>query len=118
MYGRFDPVEVGRHIENQFLNGIERAMAVRDRVGEDRFFDVDFVELCNEPQRIVSEITDHFGLTSIPSDSIDGYLNTKRQDAKGAHKYSIERYGLDTARIYERYRAYIDRFNIPIKERE
>jgi len=118
MYGRFDPVEVGHHIENQFLNGIERAMAVRDRVGEDRFFDVDFVELCNEPQRIVGEITQHFGLTSIAPEAIDGYLNTKRQDAKGAHKYSIERYGLDPARIYERYRTYIDRFNIPIKERE
>ncbi len=115
MYGRFDPVEVGAHIENQFLNGIERAMAVRERVGEDRFFDVDFVELCNEPGRIVSQITDHFDLTPISQQAVDGYLNTKRQDAKGAHKYSVERYGLDTDRIYERYRSYIERFQIPIK---
>ena len=115
MYGRFDPIEVGAHIENQFLNGIERAMAVRERVGEDRFFDVDFVELCNEPGRIVSQITDHFDLTPISQEAVDGYLNTKRQDAKGAHKYSVERYGLDTARIYERYRPYIERFQIPVK---
>jgi hypothetical protein len=115
MYGRFDPIEVGRHIENRFLNGIERAMAVRERVGEDMFFDVDFQTLCDDPVGVVGQITDNFGLSQIPAEAINGYLEKKRQDAKGAHKYSIERYGLDPARIHERYAAYIDRFQIPVK---
>jgi len=115
MYGRFDPTEIGAHIENRFLNGIERAMAVRERVGEEHFFDVDFVQLCENPASIVNQITEKFGLSSISPEAVQGYLDTERQDAKGSHKYSIERYGLDVDRIYERYAAYIERFNIPVQ---
>ena len=114
MYGRFDPTEIGRHIEDRFLVGIERAMAVRDRVGDARFFDVDFDSLCAEPSSVVDQITQHFDLSTIPEGSINDYLRKKRQDAKGAHKYSIERYGLDPSRIHERYAAYIERFQIPV----
>ena len=83
MYGRFDPVEIGRHIEDRFLIGIERAMAVRERVGEDMFLDVDFQTLCDDPVGVVGQITDNFGLSLISSDAIHGYLHKKRQDAKG-----------------------------------
>ena len=115
MYGRFDPVEVGRHIEDRFLIGIERAMAVRAQVGEDMFLDVDFQTLCDDPVGVVKQITDHYGLSEIPAEAIQGYLHQKRQDAKGAHKYSVARYGLNPDRIYERYAAYIERFQIPVQ---
>jgi hypothetical protein len=116
MYGKFDPVEVGTHIENRFLNGIERAMAVRERVGEEHFYDVDFVQLCTDPAAVIGQVTDHFDLGDISDETIQGYLDNKRADAKGSHKYSIERYGLNVGRIHERYAAYIDRFNIPVKQ--
>ena len=40
-----------------------------------------------------------------------------RKDAEGKHKYSVERYGLDPDRIYTRYAEYIERFQIPLRER-
>jgi hypothetical protein len=116
MYGKFDPLEVGAHIEKRFLNGIERAMAARETLGESSFYDVDFVELCQDPASVVGGITKHFGLSDIPKTAIQTYLDNKRADSKGAHKYSIERYGLNVGRIHERYAAYIDRFNIPVSK--
>ena len=115
MYGRFDPKEVGSHIQERFLNGIERALAVRDRVGDARFYDVDFVELCDNPSAVVNGITQHFGLPDIQAERIEEYLGKKRQDARGKHRYDAERYGLERGAIYERYQAYIERFNIPVQ---
>jgi hypothetical protein len=117
MYGSFDPHEIGRHIEDRFLSGIQRALAARDRLGEDCFYDVDFVQLCDDPCSVLDGISNHFGISSISPESVDGYLGTKRKDAKGKHKYSVERYGLDAKRIHERYAEYIDRFQIPLRER-
>lgn len=117
MYGSFDPHEIGRHIEDRFLSGIQRALAARDRLGEEGFYDVDFVQLCDDPCSVLNGISNHFGISPISPESVDGYLGTKRKDAKGKHKYSVERYGLDAKRIHERYAEYIDRFQIPLRER-
>ena len=117
MYGKFDPIEIGRHIEERFLMGVERAMAVRDGLGEANFYDVDFKRLCEEPHSVVSGITEHFGLSPISDGAINEYLATKRNDARGQHQYTAERYGLNSDRIHERYRSYIERFNIPITKR-
>ncbi|MEC8194637.1 MAG: sulfotransferase [Myxococcota bacterium] len=117
MYGRFDPHEIGRHIEERFLAGIQRALAARDALGEGHFYDVDFVDLCNDPYSVLNGISDHFGIANIGKDAVDGYLATKRRDAKGKHKYSVERYGLDPERIHSRYAEYIERFQIPLRAR-
>jgi len=117
MYGRFDPLEIGRHIEDRFLSGIQRALAVRDRVGDERFYDVDFTTLCDDPCSVLDGISERFGTAPISPEAVSGYLDNKRQDAKGAHKYSVERYGLDANRIHERYQQYIERFQIPVKGR-
>ena len=114
MYGRFDPRDVGAHVQDRFLNGIQRALAVRERVGEDRFYDVDFVNLCQDPTSVVDGITNHFGLRPIEHDQVHGYLGKKRQDARGKHKYDAGRYGVDRAEVYNEYQDYIDRFKIPV----
>ncbi len=116
MYGQFDPKEVGEHIEKRFLNGVQRAMAVRDRVGSDRFFDVDFVQLCEDPNRVVGEINRHFDLAPISEEAISGYFAKKRKDERGRHRYSVERYGIDRERVHARYAEYIERFQIPLRD--
>ena len=118
MYGRFDPKEVGAHIQERFLNGIERALAVRERVGDSNFYDVDFVQLCQDPESVIDGITSHFDLPHIEHSAIRDYLGKKRQDARGKHKYDAERYGLDRAEVYEKYKGYIERFNIPVRSEE
>jgi hypothetical protein len=115
LYGRYDPVEIGAHITERFMQGIQRAMAVRERVGADRFYDADFVSLVQDPIAVVADITRHFGLADIPEPAMDKYMQTKRADARGKHIYSIARYGLDPDRIHEVYRDYIDRCEIPIR---
>ena len=119
LYGQCDPIDLGRHISQRFLTGVQRAMAVRDKVGEERFYDVDFLQLVQNPKQVLERVHGHFGLKQ-PNDmnaQIDGWLNNKRSDAKGRHRYAAERYGLDAETVHGRYAEYIQRFDIPLGTR-
>jgi len=115
LYGQYDPLEIGQHITERFLTGVRRAMSVRDRIGPERFFDVDFRSLVQNPEHVVRQIVNHFGLADIDNDQIGDYLGKKRLDGRGKHVYSVERYGLQPDRIHAQYKDYIDRFSIPVR---
>ncbi|MCF8464358.1 MAG: sulfotransferase [Flavobacteriales bacterium] len=115
LYGAFEPKELGPYIEERFIAGIERAMAVRDRVGDERFLDVNFKTLLTEPEAAVNRITSHFGLTPVNPKKMDAYLNRDRPDNRGKHNYTAEHYGLDKESIKLKFRDYIQRFDISTK---
>ncbi len=113
LYGKYDPKEIGPYIEERFYEGIERALKVRERLGDQSFFDVNFNDLHTNPGGVINNITDKFNLGRIDESVLNKYLNTDRTDQKGNHTYSAERYGLNLEEIRNRFGAYIDRFNIP-----
>jgi len=119
LYGVIDRPAIGRHIQERFRIGVERAMAARDRAAdESRFFDVDFLELVQDPLAMVHRINAHFGL---PLDAradaaMQSWLENGRKDKRGRHRYSAEQWSLDGRRLHEEFRAYIDRFSIPLAD--
>jgi len=118
MYGTFDPKELGAHISQAFHTGVERAMAARERMGSDNFFDVRFDELVKDPKATVRAIREHFSLDQAPEldGAMDRWLANKRSDGKGKHIYDGAFFGLDRKKVHEQFRPYIDRYSIPIRE--
>ena len=114
LYGQFEPKELGPYIENRFFEGVQRGMAIRERVGEDRFLDVNFRTLLNNPVEAVNNITSHFGLTPVDEGKMDEYLKRDRPDNRGKHTYTADHYGLNTEEVKLRFKNYIDRFNISL----
>ena len=116
MEGVFDPPDVGAHIAHTFHQGVTRAMEVRDRVGEDRFFDVNFSDLVKNRRGTVEQICERFDLplTDAGRANMKTWLDTPRHDGKGKHKYHHGFFDLDPKAIRAKYRDYIERFNIPI----
>ena len=114
VWGKYDAHEVGRHISKRFLQGVSRAMAVRERVGDDRFFDVDFVELVQDPLAMVERIQGHFGLESTLGgrEAMEQYMSTERKDARGKHRYDAVRYGLEEDVVAGAFGDYTSRFGI------
>ncbi len=114
LYGRIDPLEVGRHISERFHTGITRAMAVRDQRGDDNFFDVDFRELIKQPRDVIRSIKSWHGMDHDQESErrMDEWFETKRDDAKGKHVYTGEMWGLDVGEIHDRYGEYINRFGV------
>lgn len=111
-YGEFEPKELGPYIEKRFKIGIERALAVREKVGEDRFLDINFSTLREDPVQAINQITSHFNLTPVDESLMRTYLSTERPDDRGNHKYTAEHYGVDSDVIKQDFKSYIDRFNI------
>ncbi len=112
LYGEFEPTELGPYIEERFKQGIERGLAVRERVGEERFLDVNFRTLLHEPIAAVNRITSHFNITPVNEQKMEAYLSRDRPDNRGKHNYSADHYGLDADAIKVRFKDYIERFNI------
>ncbi len=113
-YGYIDGEAIGAHIERRFLEGIERAMAIRDRLGEEHFYDINFEDLKADPARTVMGAFEHFGLRGSAQTEMEmkQWLAKPRQDKPGCHVYGPEQWGLDPARIRRNYAAYIDRFDV------
>ena len=119
-WGFIDPAKVGDHITHRFRLGMDRATAVRDRVGSDRFFDLNYEDLVADPVRATHNIHSHFGLPH--SDRTDGairdFLEQPRTDKPGSHRYSAEQWCLEPDRVREMFADYIERFNVQISKKK
>jgi hypothetical protein len=120
LYGKFSAARIGTHIQGRFRQGVERAMAARDRINdESRFFDVPFSSLVKDPKGTVRRIHEHFDLRhgTEMDGLVDSWLQQRRADKRGAHKYRAERYGLSAEPVYEEFQQYTDRFGIELRHR-
>ena len=117
VHGSFDPPTLGAHIEDRLLTGITRAMEARARHSESHFFDVDFKTLVADQPAMVRRVRDYFDLPPFEGEAaaMAAWLGGGRSDKKGMHKYSMDQFNLDPARIHKRYAAYIERFQIPVR---
>jgi len=114
VFGGYDGPELGAHIQQRFCQGVTRAMAVRDRVGSERFFDANFGELVSDPLAMVERINDHFELRSTPEGraAMEAYMKTGRKDERGQHRYDAERYGISAASVDSTFAEYTERFGL------
>ena len=120
LYGKFSAARIGTHIQHRFQEGVERAMDARRRINdESRFFDVPFSSLVKDPKGTVRRIHEHFDLRHGPEMDglVDGWLQQRRADKRGAHKYRAERYGLEAEALYSQFERYIREFDIELRHR-
>lgn len=110
----FDPRRFGAEWTALEEMGLHRGLAVRDRVGEERFLDVHYNDLIADPVAEVTRIYRHFG---IPVDEetvrrVRDFQDENPQGKHGAHQYTPEQFGLDPGRTRRRFAAYTERFGI------
>lgn len=113
LQGRIEPAKIGPHIANRFHTGVQRAMKARDALGdESRFFDVDFKQLIGDRVGMAGRIEEHFGLPITDPTLLQRWLNEKRADSRGSHRYDPAMWGVDEASINAQFRGYMDRFGL------
>ena len=93
---------------------LERGLAARDRLGAERFFDVDYRAFVADPLATVRGIYRHFALELGPTEeaSLAAWADGHKQGKHGAHRYSLEEYGLSAEAVRERLGFYIERFDV------
>ncbi|MBT3219362.1 MAG: sulfotransferase [Proteobacteria bacterium] len=117
LFGRFDPRDVGDHISKRFLTGVQRAMKAREGRDPSQFLDIDFATLVKDPARQIRQINSYFGLPQSEQTevAVQRWLDTKREDSRGSHVYSADRYGLNGPEIHEKYAEYIDGYSVSLR---
>jgi hypothetical protein len=109
-----DKHEVGREQLEAWTWGLQRTMAVRDRLAPDRVVDVQYDDTVNDPVGTVRRVYEHFGLERTPAvdDGVRAYLAENPRDKHGAHRYTLEEFGLDRDEVETAFAAYRDRFGV------
>jgi hypothetical protein len=106
-----DP-EFGRRTLDQLLEGVQRAMAARPVIGEERFVDIGQPELNADPLGVAERIYDFAGLDLTPDvrAAMAQWSEQNRAGARGEHQYTAEEFGLTDEEIRAAFADYLDRF--------
>ncbi|MCB0062500.1 MAG: sulfotransferase [Caldilineaceae bacterium] len=109
------PVQISQAIIDFMQVGIERAMAVREQIGDDQFRDVYYRDLMADPVAEVRRIYDELDLpfSEQMAVAMQEWLMANPQHKHGRHAYSLEEFGLTEAGLLERFSGYSNHFQIP-----
>jgi hypothetical protein len=110
-----DAHSVGRQALERTTRTFERMERTRAVVGEDRILDVRYADLLTDPVGVVRRIHDRFGypLTPGSSERMRRWLAANPQGKHGAHRYTLEQFGLDRTAVERLSAPYRERFDIP-----
>jgi hypothetical protein len=112
-----DPHFVGRQQTELWAGHLERALRARERTRNraEQFFDVQFEDVAKDPIAVIERIYAHFAIPfhDTTRQRMQAYLAANPRGQYGAHRYSLEDFGLDRATLRPRFSGYCERFKIP-----
>jgi hypothetical protein len=114
-----DPYEIGRSWLRKGARMVDRAMAARGRLGEERFVDVRYGDLMKAPVETVRKIEERAGMpwTDEAQRGVERALAGEKQHRHGVHKYALEDFALSAADVDRAFAAYRERFGLKPKKR-
>ncbi|AIT81419.1 sulfotransferase [Novosphingobium pentaromativorans US6-1] len=109
-----DISDIGRRRAEHLREGMERALASRERIGEDRFFDLHHHDFIADPLGSIERIYDFLGFELRPEArrKMEDWYAANRSGAHGTHSYTPEQFGLTAEQIRKDFAFYTDRFGI------
>ena len=90
----------------------ERALGARDTRDDERFVDVAYRALVDDPLAVVARIYERMGrsLSAEVEDRMRGWVEGNPQHKHGRHRYDPSHFGLDAAKVRRALADYCDRF--------
>ncbi|MDQ6911012.1 MAG: sulfotransferase [Actinomycetota bacterium] len=113
------PDEVGAHALRRCTVAMRRALDTRDAVGEERFVDVSYPALVDDPIGVVRGIYERIGRTlgDAEQEAMRGWLADNPRHRHGAHRYGLSQFGLTAETVADGLGAYLDRFGAELTAR-
>lgn len=110
-------VTVG-NVLRQLKEHVDRPLAARRRIGDDRFFDLHYADLMRDPIAVMRNLYDWAGddLTAATERAMLDWLDTHPQDRHGTAPYSLEGSGVTRADLEPIFDAYLSVFDIELEE--
>lgn len=107
-----DDRDVGAFWFPRLVNWMKRFEVARERIGEDRFVDIDYREVARDPLRQAQRVLERMGL---PADggseaAMAEFMAGNQREQRPTHDYSLERFGLDEEEVKQAFAQYRDRY--------
>ena len=109
-----DDVGIGDAWSSMFARSTERAMTVRDGRPE-QFCDIWYDDTVHAPRKAADEVFAFLG-RSLDDDAwaeMERWRDGNRREARPAHAYTLEQFGLSPDRVEREFAAYRERFILP-----
>lgn len=104
-----EPRSFGPRQEQHWVNALQKALAFRDRIGEERFFDLSHRRQCDDPLAQVRPLYQWLGWEF--DASLDASIRQWQEThPKHPHGVSPDYFGLDMAEMAGTFKFYSDRF--------
>jgi hypothetical protein len=109
-----DPREIGADWAERWASALDTFLAVRDRAPAAQFLDVSYDSIERAPLDTVERVYDFLGwrLGENGRATMQALLAANPKDKHGAHRYTLEQFGLDRAALSRRFARYCDRFDL------
>jgi hypothetical protein len=110
---QLDPHALGRHNTEVWRESLRRLIAFRDDGHEDRFFDVGFLAMQQDPLGAIEQLYGDMGdeLSDRARDNMGRWWAERSREAGSS--YTAEHFGLDAGALREEFAFYHRRFGIP-----
>ena len=109
-----DKPAIGAHWHARLKAIFEKAAAVRVTAAEGQILDIQYADLVVDPIATVQHIYAHHGyeFTETFESAMRQWLAANRQHKHGAHRYTLEEYGLSEAQVQEEFSEYTKEFGL------
>jgi hypothetical protein len=108
---------IGETFMETFEIMIARADAFKAKHGARAIHDVQYAEMMGAPIETVKRIYEMIGdeFTPQAEAAMQAYMAENRQGKHGKHSYDLAEYGLSKEAVHERFKGYIEDYDIPVK---
>jgi len=106
---RDDPEELGAEQLDSWAEAVRRAMDFRKRVGDERFSDVAFADLQQDPVPTLRASYTSLGLmfSDATARAVEQWAGEHQPGSRGSHDYDLADYGLTPEGVRERFADYL-----------
>jgi hypothetical protein len=110
-----DKLAIGRIAADFCELGMRRMIAFRDAGNEHRFFDIQFAPFQADPIPVLADLYAFLGedLTAEVQARMEAWRRNTPHDEHGYQRTGMQEFGLDRARLRERFAFYAERFGLP-----
>lgn len=113
-----DPRQTGRDMLELVRTHVDRLLEFDQSpggAGEGLVVHVDYYQLVEDPAAVMPDIFEAIGVewTDAVDERIRSWRTANPQGKRGAHRYTLEEYGLESSEVAEAFSSYTRRFDIP-----
>jgi hypothetical protein len=106
------------NVLRQLREHVDRPLATRRRIGDDRFFDLHYADLMRDPISVMRSLYDWAGddLPTSTEQAMLAWLDDHPQDRHGAAPYSLDGSGVTRADLEPIFDEYLSEFDIALED--